>query len=449
MISLRFLLGLIPKTAEIEQKEASLIKEHEELLQYTDSDELKRYHELKVFVNNPNFKTRKKEIESQSFKNTKEFKEYSRYLNLKKSSGAKNYFKILNSHELAEYLEMEKSGEYADASALDKTILKSPRYKAYNKFGNSPSYKSFLSFQQSELKTLQELEAYINSEKFKSVKDYMELPSKEKWMRSDEYKKYDEYTQLANSDKLKWYFEVKDSKKFDDIKRWNKSFEDNFETSVLDKTKWLTRYYWGDAIMNESYSLTTDLQAVTDGKNIEIKDSILSIVTKKEKITGKSWDPLRGFFPREFDYSSGLISTGKSVRQQYGRIQAKIRINASQNISHTFSLMALRITPQIDILKYESGKFMMNYFWGTDKTQRKSLRWSAAKIENDYFIYEIEWDANKIVWKINGLTMHSQVSSLPNEPMYLFMSSALYNEPAASNLPSSLDVDWVRWYQKA
>ena len=95
---------------------------------------------------------------------------------------------------------------------------------------------------------------------------------------------------------------------------------------------------------------------ITEGNNVELSNGALKIVTRQEKATGKSWDPERGFFPREFDYTSGLINTGKSFRQQHGRFAAKIKLTGGQAASHAVSLMSNLIIPQIDIFKYDDGK---------------------------------------------------------------------------------------------
>ena len=49
--NLKFLLGLYPKTEQIEQKRNELLKEFDELTQYAKSDELARYNHLDKFVN--------------------------------------------------------------------------------------------------------------------------------------------------------------------------------------------------------------------------------------------------------------------------------------------------------------------------------------------------------------------------------------------------------------
>jgi len=449
MISLRYLLGLIPDTAAIERKEAKLLKEYNELQAFQQSEELKRYEELKAFVNSPEFKVRKKKILSQKFKDTKEYAELQRFIALKKSPKVKNYFKVLHSHEYAEYEAIQKSGEYADPSSLDEATRKSKRYQAYQKFIQSPAFKLFQSYVESgEHAEYEKLEAYIASDEFRKVKEYMELPSFRKWEQSEEYRQLQEYLSLRKSEKIKWYYAVKDSKKFDRLKTWKVVFEDDFDGQSVNREKWLTRYYWGEVMLHDAYSLVSEKQCNTDGQNLEISGSVLKIILRKEKATGKSWDPEHGFFPRDFDYTGGLINSGKSFAGQHGKIKAKIRVTAGQAGTHAFCLMSQRIVPHLDVFKYENGKFSMNYFWGTDSSQQKIKRFRAKKIENNFFIYEIEWTPEQIIWKINGLEIRRQKDSLPAEPMYLYFGSSLYHDPENLSLPATMEIDWVRWYQK-
>ena len=106
--------------------------------------------------------------------------------------------------------------------------------------------------------------------------------------------------------------------------------------SGVDRKKWILRYFWGDAVLNDTYALADEKHLFTDGKNLEIAQGKLKIITKKEKIQGKAWDPKMGFFPKEFNYTSGLISSGKSFRQQYGLFEAKIRFNRSYPVKPCF-----------------------------------------------------------------------------------------------------------------
>ena len=59
MTSLKVLLGLFPKTADIEKTRAALEQEYNELLAYKKSKELKEFNELDKIVNSPEFEQRK------------------------------------------------------------------------------------------------------------------------------------------------------------------------------------------------------------------------------------------------------------------------------------------------------------------------------------------------------------------------------------------------------
>ena len=68
MASLKFMLGMIPSTAKIEQKENALIKEFEKLNQFQASEQLAQYIQLNEHVNSSGFQQKKKEIESREYK---------------------------------------------------------------------------------------------------------------------------------------------------------------------------------------------------------------------------------------------------------------------------------------------------------------------------------------------------------------------------------------------
>ena len=74
------------------------------------------------------------------------------------------------------------------------------------------------------------------------------------------------------------------------------------------------------------------------------------MVTKKESVDGKVWDTQYGFIPRKFDYTSGLISSGQSFRQLYGKFEAKVKVDSEANLTHAFWMVGESVAPQIDIV---------------------------------------------------------------------------------------------------
>jgi hypothetical protein len=85
------------------------------------------------------------------------------------------------------------------------------------------------------------------------------------------FKENQEYDKLKKNKDIIWYFKVKDSDKFDILKRRELTFSDEFDGEKLDTKKWLTNYYWGEKLLKDRYSVESDLQAYTEKENFEVQ----------------------------------------------------------------------------------------------------------------------------------------------------------------------------------
>ncbi len=375
-----------------------------------DSQEIDSYLELEKEVNSSEFKSHIEEVKNLKFENTEEFKKLQEYKSLKKSVEIKQFFKFKESEKLSIYSELNESQEISD----------------YEK-----------------------LESYINSEEFKEEKKY--LLTKDKFKLSEEYKQKQEYKELKDSDKIKWFFKLEKKNEFDKLSEWELTFEDNFDGTKLDADKWMSGYYWGKNLLNDDYVQANEKQFFRES-NLEFSNSNLNIVTRQEKTQGKVWDPSLGFYSKDFDYTSGLINTGQFFRQQYGLFKAKIKVKHSYPVHHAFWLLGEKITPEIDIFKYgvKSGsKIEIANYWNGDGDIKKFKKTvGGTNFSNDYFIYSLEWTKEKITWKINGLVVYEQTNGIPQEPMYIVLSSGISREGNV-NMPSGMEIDWVRAYKKS
>jgi beta-glucanase (GH16 family) len=375
----------------------------------SNSEELNYFMQLQKTVESDAFKTKRKEIETQKFESTPEYQKFKRFKELENSSLLKKFFKVHHSKQLAQYKQLENSKEIAH---------------------------------------YEELQKYIQSEEFSKKKAYLLDPKK--WEQTEEYKQETELHQLMKSPALLNYFKIKDDPCFNDLKTWDLVFEDNFDKGKLDGDKWITRYFWGEMLMGDSYALPGEKHYFTD-KNVEMNGSTVKLVTRQNKVSGREWNPALGFYPKDFDYSSGMISTGKSHRQKYGRIEAKVRIPATQGIIHAFWLSGNGILPQVDIFKYSNQKLHFSSFWKSSEdasgTNSDVASLSASAFTKGFFIYSLEWTPDKMIWKINNLVVKEQTVGVPEEPLYLVINSGKYDEANVS-LPANLEVDWVRCYER-
>ena len=295
-----------------------------------------------------------------------------------------------------------------------------------------------------ELKHYLELEKEVKSSSFALRKKKMK---KDAYRESEEYQKATEYQVLKKSEKVVWYYKTKKKYPFKEIERWDLTFDEKFNDSKLDGSKWMTQYYWGEKGLDEAFAMEDDKSFPTNGENIEFYDNKARVVTKAAKAEGLVWRPEQGFVREDFDFTSGLISSAKSFKQKYGVFTAKIKM-ASGSVAQSFWMVSETMLPHIDVARYENGKLFSNYFWGSITTPHKSLsKTGGAKYADEYFIYTLEWTPNKLTWKINGKVFKTQTSGVPQEEMYINFSSNLKKDASESGLPSAMEIDWIRVYK--
>lgn len=467
MASLKLLLGLIPSTAKIEQAEKALITEYEKLKSFAESETLKKFTELKDLVTSSDFLSKKKEIESLSYKGSEEYAKEKEFLSLQKARDIVMYFRTVAGSTLKRFKELDGSEKIRSYEALEKLVsslefrekMKTKEFKGsedekklqefnrlksgseikeYFNFRKSKEYSNFLNIDGSQrLGRYNELKDYVATAGFKEKKAY--LLDRKRFEKTDMFKQLAEFSKLRKNEDIVWYFKTKDSNKFDVLKSRELTFSDEFEGSSLDTNKWITNYYWGEKLLKDNYTVGNDLHAYTEKENLEIRNSLLKIITKPQKKQGKAWTA-GGFKVHEFNYTSGIVSTGAGFRQKYGIFSAKIKLG-NPAAKSAFWMLSDKVTPHIDICRTENGKVTADFFPSADRRLKATI---GGKYANDFYIYTLEWTPDKLVWKINNTEIMTQTTNVPQEPMYISLSGGL-DKPI--NSMTSMEIDWVRVYQ--
>jgi len=468
-----------PDTGKYEASQIQLRENFKKFLEIGESDLWKRYLELDHEVHSGDFEKRVEELKNKKFKDTQQYKQLKRFKELDKSKDIKTYLKasksgtgkktedILASDKFKNFRELEKytnSPEFYKAKA-SPDFKKSEAHEADKEFKRlkkdhsvrwaiknekSSSYQTYKKLKDSQkLTEYFELKASIESKEFKDFKEFME--DKHRFKKSEEAALLKEFSDLQKNNDIVWYLKTKQEKPFEELKKWEVTFEDNFDKANIDQNKWIKSYYWGKALMNDSYSLENEKQLFSDS-NVELRDSNLRITTQQETSKGKVWNSSWGFRERAFDYTSGLISTGQSFRQQYGRFEAKVRFNASYPIMNVFWMVGEKMTPHIEIFKsvvpggkaLESGLITESKDNGLVEAKK---RIKGANFTRDFYIYSLDWSEKEIVWKINGVEVFRQTKNIPKEPMYLSFCTTLPEEPKEKDLPATMEINWVRCFK--
>jgi hypothetical protein len=399
---------------------------------FKDSDEYRKFLEYKSLKSDPEikayYKALRKKKNAAKPKVVEKFEELGRYIQSQEFLAKKN-MKPVTFKDTEEY---KKLLEY-------KRVKNSPEIREYYKFRDSKEYANFLDTDGStRLGRYNELKEYVASQEFRERKSY--LLDRKRFEKTEMFREAEEYKKLKKNEDIIWYFKVKDSDKFDGLRNKELVFTDDFDGDRLDTGKWLTNFYWGEKLLKDRYSVGADLQAYTEKENFEVRNSVLRIQTKPQKVTGKVWSATEGFRTKEFSYTSGLINSGNSFRQKFGIFSAKIRLGnpAARN---NFWMLSGKITPHIDICRTSGGKIWADYISGKDGIARSAI---SSKFASGFYIYTLEWTKESLVWKINGEEFFRQSENVPQEPMYVLLAGGLEKPISGS---TSMEIDWVRVYQ--
>lgn len=469
--------GKYPSTAKYErntQKRAADFKKYQE---FATSAAFRRYTELDELVHTGEFEKRVHILKNEKFKNTEAFKKWQDYKTLLNNTELKHYLYFIKSGKASNVEQTGQSAsfrKYQELSVLvstsafeslkkQKGFKKTEEYrqlqeykklksssgiKFYNKATNSIEYKNYKSMLNSErLTKFETLQKYVNSSEFADYKREIEDPKRFK--NSEEYQLLKEFDTLSKNTELTWYLKMKSQNAFSQDARWTPTFDEDFDRSQLNGNKWITGYYWGKALLNDSYVLAHEQQWFKP-ENIDIRESVAHLNTRPEQCNGKVWDAARGFITATFDHSAALISTGQSFRQLYGRFEAKVKLSHDQPMTHNFWMVAENRAPQIDVFKYGNGN-KKNITSGINILKNNTVQQLTKNINgdnfsSDYFIYSLEWTPKKMTWRINGVEVHTETANIPDQPMYMVFSSNMHKKPS-KEVRSTMSIDWVRCFQ--
>ena len=385
----------IPSTRKYEAQLNEIEQAYAHFCEFESSEEYKRYLKLKEQTSSPDFTKKLNELKRLSYKGSPEWSAEKKYNRLKKSKDVKKYL---------------KAGEGE----------------------TSPYVKEYLA-----------LKSQLSTEEFIQRKNY--LSDKNRYKLSDEYQKLEEYQHLSKSKVVTDYAKLKKryEKVFAERNSWDISFQENFTHSPFSK-QWSTTPYWSEAFLKQTYAQANEKQLPTDGPNLEAQGGLLSIVTRKEEANGLAWDSKLGFVPKTFSYTSGIVNTSKTFRQQYGRFVAKVKMSKAKNVYHAFWMGAEKMLPHITIFKVENGKMQAAVYTEANKVEKQL----SYKINEDFYIFELIWNqATGLSWLINGKKVYNTAIN-PDIPMYLAFSSGVTEEVANHHLPQHLSIEWVICYQK-
>jgi len=436
---------------------SKVLSQHEKT---AGSEKLKKYYELKDLPEADKEKKRE-------FSLLKRDTEIKQYLKFENSRQLRLYKESLESYDLKKFNELK---EVVESETFKKRVYflkdkkkfgKTEAYKKWkrlNELSSGSDVKFYLKFEKSallknyydvkesyDLKRFLELKEIITSDEYLKRKAYLE--DVKKWEKSDEYAKQQKYNDMLKLPHLVKYFKYKGTDAFKFFTDWEISFEDDFTAENLNNEKWSPLSFWAAKGLNRNFSMPGDLQAYTNGENIKAGGRLV-IETKKEKAEGLVWQMPAGLVPSQFEYTSGLVSSGNSFWQKDGIFEAKIKFSPVKEVVSSFVLQGENSTPKVHLIEMgmknrlgislmnDQGKLIMN---GLDISNLRKGKW---------YIFTIEKAGNTCTWKINEREVLKLDQVFVDSPLHINILSIVVDRIPGSKLPVRFQADWVRCYKK-
>lgn len=275
---------------------------------------------------------------------------------------------------------------------------------------------------------------------------------------------------------------------------WKQVWEDDFEGTELDRSKWKPEVScWGGG--------NNERQCYTDRpENIEVSDGNLILKAFAEDYTGKKYPEGMGESDQASQaYTSGKVRTRGIADWKYGRFEARMKLPDGQGTWPAFWMMPANdsygnwpLSGEIDILEAVNLGAKCEECEGTEGENRTiaALHFGerppknthiptrhklpgAPNAKDAYHVFAVEWGEGQIDWYIDGenyFSLRSEdwytgaVSKAENpnapfdKPFYVMLNLAVGGGLSEDNnemtfdpdsFPAELQVDWVRVSQCA
>ena len=328
-----------------------------------------------------------------------------------------------------------------------ETLSRSSDIRFYLKCINSSIFANYKEIVISAaLARLQELSLAVMDQEFQQRVEF--LKNKKRFELTPEFKLEKELDELERSKLITTYHQLLKRSELSFFNQWEIVLDENFSEHQLSTTLWEPENYWGSKIAGFSFSQAAELQAFNGLNNIEIKNQVLSIVTKAEKSEGKVWDPAYGLIPKEFEYSSAILNTGNSFKFREGVVEAKVKFRAEAAITSALSLTGSRPFPQIDVFRSGHKRVGLGIIEHPANGGIKKLTQVKGLNFNNFHIFRLEIFGDMLIWKINNHEVHREKYAQNSEELFLNFIGTIHLPISAQSLPHYFEIDWVRCLQK-
>jgi beta-glucanase (GH16 family) len=243
-----------------------------------------------------------------------------------------------------------------------------------------------------------------------------------------------------------------------DVRNMKLIFEDNFNESVLNSSKWVPCYWWNTNGCSNTGN--KELQWFTPDEILP-QGNYLRLRARKRDF--KASDGIT------YNYTSGIITTDRFGSSgsprfafKYGYVEARLKVPKGQGLWPAFWLLPVDHSwpPEIDILEvlgHEPNKVYTTFHWRDSGGVHRSAGqpWVGPDFSADWHTFAVRWQPDSIIWYVDGVERfrYSNRTYIPAKDMYLILNlsvGGIWPGPPDKNtqFPAYLDIDYVRVWQE-
>jgi beta-glucanase (GH16 family) len=226
--------------------------------------------------------------------------------------------------------------------------------------------------------------------------------------------------------------------------RWRVVFQDDFDGTSLDLSKWSYHYPWSRVHNHLAYSRS---------ENVAVREGKLVLTALEESYGGKP-------------YTTGVVNSSGKFHTTYGYIEARLKMPSSLGSWPAFWMLQSGWPPEIDIMEFplsdtsrdhnEKYRYWWNYHWGTVSDHRSagSEEWVSSDLTAGFHEYAVEWFPDGMRFYFDGQLrgeVADRAAIAESAGMYLILNYAVGgwpgDPPSWPPAGDTYEIDWVRAWQ--
>lgn len=232
---------------------------------------------------------------------------------------------------------------------------------------------------------------------------------------------------------------------------WNLVWSDEFEGTELNRNNW-------NVEVNGSGMGNNEQQFYIDStNNIQVSDGTLKITARKEYYNGKA-------------YTSGRINTLGKQEFKYGKIEARMKLPrfagiwpAFWTLGANYSSVGWPACGEMDIMEAinDNNIVFANLHWSYNNSQADTQNGRNYDVgdRTEWHTYGMEWSENSAsfyvddyVYQTYSISTSAQMEEF-RKKQFIILNLAVGGQLPGYNIdntqfPATMEVDWVRVYQK-